>query len=182
MKFYFNFTVLIYGILEGLIIFTGVYLLTLYYAIKTEHSSLIDQIFNNIDIYVPTYIMTETDENTEVLKKEIIDDLDKSIIYFNKPYQDRQTNIDSANNKLKKKFNTIYISIASVILFLVIIFLLIAYKNKKLKYQLYSLLFIFIMSIIIILFEFIYMKYIVNGYWYIHIGDILIQVINSLKN
>ena len=34
----------------------------------------------------------------------------------------------------------------------------------------------------IILFEFIYMKYIVNGYWYIHVGDILIQVINSLKN
>ena len=177
MKFELNFEVLIEGLFEGILIFTGVYLLTFNYLIKTEHTNLIDQIFNDIDIYIPVYFLARNNQNANQIKQTLIDDLNEAIEKFNEPYQKRKKVVESDNNKLKKKFNTIYLYISIGYIFFLMVYIFYNYKN--LKYKLYNLSFVLLMALIVILFEFIYMKYVVNGWWYVHLGDILIGFINS---
>jgi hypothetical protein len=155
-----------YGLLEGILIFIGIFILTKEYLLPAEHEGIIEMALKNIDIYFPVFISEQNKRQlSDVLKVEF----DKNQI----KEEAEEDKIKQTNKDLNKNFNTTLIVTSFIILGCVIIHIMLQYKKKGVFLE-YGL--VILGALIIILFEFIFMKYVINSYWTVHIGEILKKV------
>ena len=153
-----------FGFLNGFSIFIGIFLLSKYYLIPQEIKTAITQLINNSLIYMPYYIINNKSIN------QIIDNINQMNIYLSNDNKKEQIKIDLENKNTQKTFLIILIVIGTLISILVFINYYIYHNIKDFNKDLLSST---ISTIVILLFEFLFMTVIILKYWYIVIYNIL---------
>ena len=110
------FNSVVYGLFEGGLIFTGVYLITIIYLRPSEINLPIEQALTNIDIYFPLIL-------NKLSKQKILDRLNRELIKTEERSKENKIKFNKKNKKIKRTFNLIFIIASSIILFLLLIIL-----------------------------------------------------------
>ena len=165
---------ILFGIIEGIFIFSGIYLLIIIYIRKNEKKKLIQQLITNFNIYSP-FLLQKTVEN------KLINELDDIIKKLEKKKKKEEIRIKKENKKYYRNFNT------GFILFTVFIFLILSIKiafsfNKKFLNKLLTEFIIIILSaLVVVLVEFIFFKNIIMDYWLVDFGNIIKKFLKTYK-
>ena len=161
-----------FGLLNGFLIFIGIFCLSKFYLITKEIEIANSQLLNNSLLYIPYYFMESNDkqiifEKITEFKKEI-----------NEKEDEEKKNIQNNNKPVEKKLLIIIIVCILVIIIIIIINYKVYNNVKNFKQDLFNSI---CSSIVILLFEFVLMYVIVLKYWYINVYDIINYVRNNIN-